>query len=261
MQTLEIIFYGLALFVAVPNPTDPQHYYRVMLPDGRRPAAISKASHAHSATIWVRPRTQLAKGDWQPPTQASPNGAPSNDWVVAAPCTLDIAGIKKTPLDDSGMVNELQSVKALDPAFTIDFSKQALVDLVVNTGKLKAFKYGHMIVVSLTVESDGDPITISCGHQLKLTPQTDQVVIANIPSDGVGTRDDFNLYRLLASKSKTLLCPPPRIVNLEEHGPEDPSTILSSSEDNVQCAAARMPAVPTPALLTPELACSPGTYP
>lgn len=231
-RQLEIIFYGLACFHKNEDGT-----YRVLFPDGT--GSNFGNVTAHGCAVWVRGRTQLTKARW-------PWFAFQNDFWVAEPRLLEIHGLNATALDDSGIVGCLPVITDSDPAFAIDTNPEAIVQMTVDRGVLKAHAFtSGMILTQWMVEADERAaIEFRFGnYTLELDPGVTQVMLANVATTAgpPGTPDNhFRLYRKLgAVKTKDLTVPAPRVPPpVGGLVPDDPSDAYRPMTPRVDCSNA-----------------------
>ncbi len=244
-MSIDIIFFGLALFV------ENGGTYRVLLPDGRDTTGLPKSIHPHKVSLWVRDKDQKAIATWQP------ENSDRTDFAVSDPCEVEVTGMAAT--DPPGSIQgTLQSLESL--GFTLDTNKTPMLSLDIKTGNLSAHclkdMKTEMNIVRWTLDFDKQAIRFTSKKDSKYIELTDkhrQLIIANVPADGLGTRDDFNLYLKLGTGP--LLCPHLQTGNLRDVVLLEPTNV--PRED-----PSAHPKCPKElAVLTPDLACSPGTYP
>ncbi|HEX7708074.1 MAG TPA: hypothetical protein VF701_16560 [Thermoanaerobaculia bacterium] len=212
---LEIIFYGLACFHYKDDGT-----LGVLFPDGRNTSNIGDVD-AHTAALWVRGREAIATARWPWP-------ASRNDFEIQEPSTLEIHGLKPTPLNVGDLRDHLPRLTDADPAFKLSPQPDTILKMTVDRGSLTAHVLGKgMILTRWGVEADGDaPIKFACGqYSLVLAPDTHQVMIANVALNGDTGSNHFRIYRKLGTNQEGDLEVPDRRLAAQSGGLnlDDPS--------------------------------------
>ncbi len=190
-RELEILFYGMMCFDPQRNGT-----YRVLFPNGMDLSALTDIP-VHAAGLWVRDRGARATARWS-------GFAFRNDYFVQGKNKLTITGLAHTPLDATLFEGRVTSLKKCDPEFTIGPDPDAVIELLVDRGTLSAHVVNSqgMIVVRWAVQvSAGSTVRFTFGDDfVEIPPTVSQVFLANVSAGSEDTKNDFQLFRKLATK-------------------------------------------------------------
>ena len=191
MPTIEIIFWGLALFVPSAG------HYSVLVPDGRSgPYGIPP----HTPTIKLLPESAKPAESW-----AWSKDIAKNEFVIEQPCSsFEISGIggSGSAVDDSNFDDRLPNVKESDKNFRLSPTPKAMVAMTIDHGVLSAHQYpSGMIATMWTVQAaDVTAVRIKCGsNTLTLAGDTKRIVLSNFAHDPHHNTNHFRLYRVLST--------------------------------------------------------------
>ena len=192
MRTIEIIFWGLALFVP------QQGSYLVLIPDGSNAQTIGVPSHLPAIQILPASAQPVEKWSWA-------KNIAQNKFSIEQPCrTLKITGLSPTvtPADDSNFDDRLPNVKDSDPNFQLSPSRQSMAEMAITHGVLTAHGYpSGMVLAKWTVTAPEDgAVTLDCaGNTLVLAKGTQKVVLENYAHSPNPNSNHYRLYRVLST--------------------------------------------------------------